>query len=64
MSGTFDIDIDVSFCVDAPAEKEVESKDCQQDNNDNGYGRHTATGVFRHIPPLLNIDGKENVNVR
>jgi len=58
VSGTFDIDVDVSFCVDGPAEKEVESKDCQQDNNDNGHGRHTATGIVSHFLLPIRIDGR------
>jgi len=34
--------------VNAPAEKEVESKDGQQDNDDDGHGSHTTARIFRH----------------
>src|SRR5262249_4548388 len=45
----FNIDINVSFCMYAATEKEVESEDCQQDNDDNGYRSHTTTRIFSHI---------------
>jgi hypothetical protein len=49
LARAFNIDIDVSFCMHAATEKEVESADCKQDNDDNGDRSHTTTRTFSHI---------------
>jgi hypothetical protein len=41
------VDVDFPLCADTSTEKEVESKDSKQDNNNDGDGSHTATGVSR-----------------
>src|SRR6058998_3551364 len=48
-----DVDINASFSVDSSAKKQVERKDCQQDNDHNGYGSHTTARVFSHFWDLL-----------
>jgi hypothetical protein len=53
------IDIDVSVCMHAATEKEVEREDCKQDNDDNGDRSHTATRIFSHISYQLRIDGRK-----
>jgi len=51
-----DIDIDFTVGLYAATEKEVESKDCKQDNDDDGNRSNTTGRIFRHILPPFRID--------
>ena len=48
-----DIDVDIFFRLNAPAEHHIETEHRQQDNDDNGYGSHTTTRVISHGNLLL-----------
>jgi hypothetical protein len=51
LARAFNIDIDVSFCMHAATEKEVESEDCKQDNDDNGDRSHSYSNFQPYFLP-------------
>jgi len=59
MTRTVDIDVDVSFGVDAAADKKVESDYCEQDDNDDRYGSHTTARIFSHNSSLPGLTAEK-----